>query len=135
MRIARLLRRQPCGAHRRAPGLLAALATLATLARFAVASALGAGAVHADDRDTNPPVSSPPPLRLSPPPRELPNAAPDREIVDLYRSRRGLSGPMALAEMELMEGENVVLLKLVDKNARSSGLGLDVTTLTFERVR
>jgi len=63
------------------------------------------------------------------------NEKAEGEIVDLYRPRRELSGPMPLAEMELVEGENVVLLKLVDKNARSSGLGLDVTTLTFERVR
>jgi hypothetical protein len=63
------------------------------------------------------------------------NEKAEGEIVDLYRPRRELSGPMPLAEMELVEGENVVLLKFVGKNARSSGLGLDVTTLTFERVR
>ncbi len=56
-------------------------------------------------------------------------------VVDLYRPQREKSGPMPLAEMEFVEGENVVLLKLVDKNPQSSGLGLDVTTLTFERVR
>ena len=103
MRIARLLRPMPCGAHRRAPCLLAALATLATLAQFAVASALGAGAVQADDRDTNPPVSSPPPVRLSPPPRELPNAAPDREIVDLYRPRARV-GDEELLHQRLRDG-------------------------------
>ena len=42
---------------------------------------------------------------------------------------------MALAELEFIEGENVVLLKLIGKDPRSSGLGLDVTTLSFERVR
>ena len=63
------------------------------------------------------------------------NERAEGEIVDLYRSRRQISGPIPLAEMELVEGENVVLLKLVGKNALSSGLGLDVTTLTFERVR
>ena len=55
--------------------------------------------------------------------------------MDLYRPQREKSGPLPLAEMEFVEGENVVLLKLVGKNPRSSGLGLDVTTLTFERVR
>ena len=57
------------------------------------------------------------------------------EVVDFYRPQRDKSGPLPLAEMEFVEGENVVLLKLVGKNPQSSGLGLDVTTLTFERVR
>ena len=56
-------------------------------------------------------------------------------IVDLYWPQRGKSGDLPLAEMDFVEGDNVVLLKLVGKNARSSGLGLDVTALTFERVR
>lgn len=56
-------------------------------------------------------------------------------IVDLYWPQRGTSGDLPLAEMDFVEGDNVVLLKLVGKNARSSGLGLDVTALTFERVR
>ena len=63
------------------------------------------------------------------------NEKAEGEVVDLYRLRREKSGPLPLAEMELVEGENVVLLKLIGKNPQSSGLGLDVTTLTFERVR
>lgn len=57
------------------------------------------------------------------------------EIADLYRPQRGASGPIPLAELDFIEGENVVLLKLVGKNDRSSGMGFDVTSLTFERVR
>ena len=63
------------------------------------------------------------------------NEKAEGEVVDLYRPQREKSGPMPLAQMELVEGENVVLLKLVGMNPQSSGLGLDVTTLTFERVR
>jgi hypothetical protein len=37
--------------------------------------------------------------------------------------------------MEFVEGENVLPLKLVGQNDRSSGLGLDITALTFERLR
>ncbi len=42
---------------------------------------------------------------------------------------------MPLAELDFTEGENVVLLKLIGKDPRSSGLGIDVTILSFERVR
>jgi len=63
------------------------------------------------------------------------NERAEGEPVDLYRPRRERRGPMPLAQLELVEGENVVLLKLVGKNSRSSGLGLDVTALTFERAR
>ena len=63
------------------------------------------------------------------------NEKAEGEVVDFYRPQREKSGSMPLAQMELVEGENVVLLKLVGKNPQSSGLGLDVTTLTFERVR
>jgi len=63
------------------------------------------------------------------------NEKAEGEVVDFYRPQREKSGSMPLAQMELVEGENVVLLKLVGKNPQSSGFGLDVTTLTFERVR
>lgn len=63
------------------------------------------------------------------------NEKAEGEPVDLYWPQREPSGALPLAEMELVEGENVVLLKLVGRNERSTGLGLDVTALTFERVR
>lgn len=62
------------------------------------------------------------------------NEKAEGDAVDLYRPAREKSGPMELAQMEFVEGENIVLLKLVGKNPASSGLGLDVTSLSFERV-
>ena len=52
----------------------------------------------------------------------------------MFWPERGKSGDVPLAVLDFAEGENVVLLKLVGKNARSSGLGLDITSLSFERV-
>lgn len=63
------------------------------------------------------------------------NEKAEGEVADLYSPQRGRSEPLPLAELDFVEGENVVLLKLTGKNSRSSGLGLDVTGLTFERVR
>ncbi len=63
------------------------------------------------------------------------NEKAEGESVDLYRPARMMSGLVPLAELDFIEGENVVLLKLVDKNASSAVLGLDITALTFERVR
>ena len=63
------------------------------------------------------------------------NEKAEGQVVELYRPQREKTGSMLLAELELIEGENAVLLKLVGKDPRSSGLGLDVTTLSFERVR
>lgn len=51
-----------------------------------------------------------------------------RSCNELYRPQREKTGSMPLAELELIDGETVVLLKLI-------GLGLDVTTLSFERIR
>lgn len=63
------------------------------------------------------------------------NEKAEGEVVDLYQPVREKSGLRPLAEMEFVEGDNIVLLKLVGKDTRSSGLGLDVTALTFERMR
>jgi len=64
----------------------------------------------------------------------LRNEKPEGEVVDFYRPHRETSDPMPLARLELLEGDNVVLLRLTGKNAQSTGLGLDVTALSFERV-
>lgn len=63
------------------------------------------------------------------------NEKAEGEIVDLYSLQRRKTDRLPLAVMNFSEGENVVLLKLIGKNPRSFGLGLDVITLTFERVR
>lgn len=63
------------------------------------------------------------------------NEGVEGDAVDLYQAERGLRDPIRLAELDFVEGENVLLLRLVGKNERSSGLGLDLTSLVFERVR
>ena len=62
------------------------------------------------------------------------NERAEGQAVDLYRETRQRVGPMRLAELGFAEGENVVLLKLVGTNPRSSGQGLDLMSLVFERV-
>jgi hypothetical protein len=54
--------------------------------------------------------------------------------VDLYRPRRERTGPLPLGELAFVEGENVVLLELTGRNARSTGLGLDLAGVVFERI-
>lgn len=53
---------------------------------------------------------------------------------DLYAPARRKSREIPLGELELKEGENRVMFKLVGKNSRSKGLGLDLYRLIFERV-
>jgi hypothetical protein len=62
------------------------------------------------------------------------NERAEGQAIDLYRETRQRVGPMRLAELGFAEGENVVLLKLVGTNPRSSGQGLDLTGLVFERM-
>ncbi len=56
------------------------------------------------------------------------------EAVDLYAPRATPSGSVEIAEMEMEEGENVLLFKLTGRNARSSGLGFDLAEIGFERI-
>jgi len=55
------------------------------------------------------------------------------EVVDLFAAERRKSAVLPLGVLELKEGTNPVFLKIVGKNAASTGLGVDLVTLRFER--
>ena len=52
---------------------------------------------------------------------------------DLYAPRPNLTGPVELAELEMIEGENVLLFKLMGGNPGSTGRGFDLASIVFER--
>jgi hypothetical protein len=54
--------------------------------------------------------------------------------VDLYAAKRGRRAPAALATLDLKEGDNPIFIKLLEKNAASTGLGLEVVNIILERV-
>ena len=54
------------------------------------------------------------------------NENPCAEPVDLYAAQPAKSGRLTLGKLELAEGKNPVMIKLVGKNDQSSGLGLDL---------
>jgi hypothetical protein len=54
---------------------------------------------------------------------------------DLYAVDRVKSGVIPLAELEMKEGDNRVMFKLVGKNDQSAGLGFDLYRIIFEKVR
>jgi hypothetical protein len=56
------------------------------------------------------------------------------ERVDLYRSEQALVEQVAVGELEVEESEVEIVFKLMDKHADSSGLGLDLVNVIFERV-
>jgi hypothetical protein len=62
---------------------------------------------------------------------ENPVAAP----VDLYAEKPAKSGRLLLGRLELAEGKNNLMFKLVGKNERSSGLGLDLIQVICVRER
>ncbi len=53
--------------------------------------------------------------------------------VDLYTEKREKALDLPLATLELEEGVNILLFKLVGKNTRSAGLGFDLTNIIYER--
>jgi hypothetical protein len=54
------------------------------------------------------------------------NENPVAPPVDLYASEQEQSGRLLLGRLDLAEGKNNLMFKLVDKNEKSSGLGLDL---------
>jgi hypothetical protein len=54
------------------------------------------------------------------------NENPAGEPVDLYAAVPAKSGRLLLGKLQLAEGKNNLMLKLVGKNEKSSGLGLDL---------
>ena len=63
------------------------------------------------------------------------NESPAGEPVDFYASTRTLGPAAALGTVDLTEGTNHVMLKMVGKNQQSSGLGLDLYRVICDRVR
>ena len=61
------------------------------------------------------------------------NENPAGESVDLYAEKPAKSGRLLLGRLDLEEGKNNLMLKLVGKNERSSGLGLDLVHLICVR--
>ncbi|MDT7807579.1 MAG: hypothetical protein QOJ70_1392 [Acidobacteriota bacterium] len=54
---------------------------------------------------------------------------------DLYAADRVKSDVIPLAELELKEGDNRVMFKLVGKNSKSTGLGFDIYRIIFEKIK
>ncbi|MCA1589796.1 MAG: DUF2961 domain-containing protein, partial [Acidobacteria bacterium] len=54
---------------------------------------------------------------------------------DLYAPDRMKSEVIPLAELEMKEGDNRVMFKLVGKNGQSTGLGFDLYRIIFEKFR
>ncbi len=61
------------------------------------------------------------------------NERAEGEAADLYAPSRRKSDPVPLAVLDMQAGNNNLLLKLVGKNPRSSGLGLDLVSLILEK--
>jgi len=57
------------------------------------------------------------------------------ESANLYASERRKTPPLVLGELDFETGENAVVLRLIGKDARSSGLGLDLAEIILERIR
>ncbi|HYE16107.1 MAG TPA: glycoside hydrolase family 172 protein [Pyrinomonadaceae bacterium] len=55
------------------------------------------------------------------------------EAADLYAPERRKSREIPMGELELREGDNRVMFKLVGKHEKSSGFGLDIYRIIFER--
>jgi len=61
------------------------------------------------------------------------NENPVAELVDLYAEKPTKSGRVLLGKLDLSEGNNNLMFKLVGKNDRSSGLGLDLVQVICVR--
>ena len=60
--------------------------------------------------------------------------APVGQVVDLYATERKPALNEYVATLDLVEGPNKLLFKLVGKNEKSQGLGLDLTNIICERI-
>jgi hypothetical protein len=60
---------------------------------------------------------------------------PSGEKIDLYSVARRVGEALVLGILDLSAGENEIVLRLVGKNARSSGSGLDLVESVLEHVR
>jgi hypothetical protein len=62
------------------------------------------------------------------------NEVPIGEAADLYSAERKKTSEIPMGELDLSEGANRVMFKIVGKNEQSSGLGFDVYRIVFEKV-
>ncbi len=60
--------------------------------------------------------------------------APAGPIVDLYSSERQRALDEYVGTLNLVEGQNYLLFKIIGKNTKSQGLGFDLTNIICERV-
>jgi len=60
---------------------------------------------------------------------------PAGEKIDLYAAVRRISEALVLGILDLDAGENEIVLRLVGRNPRSSGLGLDLAEIVLEPLR
>ncbi len=56
------------------------------------------------------------------------------DAADLYSAERKKTPEILMGELDLAEGANRVMFKIVDKNEKSSGLGFDVYRIIFEKM-
>jgi hypothetical protein len=59
------------------------------------------------------------------------NENPAGEKVDLYAGQQSRSGRVLLGRLELAEGPNNLMFKLVGRNEKSAGLGLDLVNVVL----
>ncbi|MBI4326579.1 MAG: DUF2961 domain-containing protein [Chloroflexi bacterium] len=62
------------------------------------------------------------------------NENPVAESVDLFAEKPAKSGRVLLGQLDLAEGRNNLMFKLVGKNEKSSGFGLDLISVTCVKV-
>ena len=63
------------------------------------------------------------------------NEHPIGPAVDAYSEQREKTSPITMGTLDLKEGQNPIFLKIIGKNPRATGLGLDIVTLILELVR
>ncbi|MDD8025406.1 MAG: DUF2961 domain-containing protein [Acidobacteriota bacterium] len=61
------------------------------------------------------------------------NDRPAGEPLDLYALKRSKSDLLPLGELELLSGENEIVLRIVGKNKKSWGQGLDLAEIVLEK--
>ena len=63
------------------------------------------------------------------------NEVPVGGAADLYADERRKTPAIPMGELDLSEGANRVMFKIVGKNENSAGLGFDIYRIIFEKVK
>ena len=61
--------------------------------------------------------------------------APAGPVVDMFADKRKRAQDAYVGTLDLNEGQNNLLFKIVGKNKKSKGLGLDLTNIICERMK